>query len=139
MKTLLRFLTLAAMCSISSLASAANFRTVVIDAHLGERENKQLPVVEKHGLRNVHLYEGEEWVDVREAVGDEPHLLHDAHHRLTPIEAARLARDLEPQRLYWLEDPVPAAHPGRGEALAGLAAGQRAGRLYPVRNPCVIG
>ena len=34
-------------------------RTVVIDAHLGERENKQLPVVRKHGLRNVHLYEGE--------------------------------------------------------------------------------
>jgi uncharacterized protein (DUF362 family) len=45
-------------------------RTVVIDAHLGERENKQLPVVEAHGLRNVHLYEGEEWIHVRDAVGD---------------------------------------------------------------------
>ncbi len=46
-------------------------RTVVIDAHLGERENKQLPVVEAHGLRNIHLYEGdEEWVHIREAVGD---------------------------------------------------------------------
>jgi len=44
---------------------------VVIDAHLGERENKQLPVVQAHGLRNVHLYEGgEEWIPVREAVGD---------------------------------------------------------------------
>jgi uncharacterized protein (DUF362 family) len=43
---------------------------VVIDAHLGERENKQLPVVEAHGLRNVHLYEGEEWIPIREAVGD---------------------------------------------------------------------
>jgi uncharacterized protein (DUF362 family) len=41
----------------------------VIDAHLGERENKQLPVIQAHGLRNVHLYEGEEWVNVREAVG----------------------------------------------------------------------
>jgi uncharacterized protein (DUF362 family) len=49
---------------------ACHNRTVVIDAHLGERENKQLPVVEAHGLRNVHLYEGEEWVNVREAVGD---------------------------------------------------------------------
>ena len=38
------------------------------DAHLGERENKQLPVVRKHGLRNVHLYEGEEWIPIREAV-----------------------------------------------------------------------
>jgi uncharacterized protein (DUF362 family) len=46
-------------------------RTVVIDAHLGERENKQIDVIRAHGLRNVHLYEGgEEWIDVREAVGD---------------------------------------------------------------------
>ncbi len=45
-------------------------RTVVIDAHLGERENKQVDVIEAHGLRNVHLYEGEEWIDIREAVGD---------------------------------------------------------------------
>jgi uncharacterized protein (DUF362 family) len=27
-------------------------------------------VIEAHGLRNVHLYEGEEWIDIREAVGD---------------------------------------------------------------------
>ncbi|HNV72657.1 MAG TPA: DUF362 domain-containing protein, partial [Candidatus Ozemobacteraceae bacterium] len=45
-------------------------RTVVIDAHLGERENKQLDVIQTHGLRNVHLYEGEDWIDVRDAVGD---------------------------------------------------------------------
>ena len=45
---------------------------------------------------------------VRRAVGDEPHLLHDAHHRLTPIEAARLGKDLEPFRLFWLEDATPA-------------------------------
>ena len=53
-----------------SRVHACHNRTVVIDAHLGERENKQLAVVESHGLRNVHLYEGEEWIDVREAVGD---------------------------------------------------------------------
>jgi mannonate dehydratase len=45
---------------------------------------------------------------VREAHGFEFSLLHDAHHRLTPIEAARLGKDLEPCRLFWLEDPVPA-------------------------------
>jgi mannonate dehydratase len=44
----------------------------------------------------------------RETYGDELHLLHDVHHRLTPIEAARLAKDLEPFRLFWLEDPVAA-------------------------------
>ena len=45
-------------------------RTVVIDAHLGERENKHLPVIEAHDLRNIHLYEGEEWVHIEDAVGD---------------------------------------------------------------------
>ncbi|MFQ5590362.1 MAG: DUF362 domain-containing protein [Phycisphaerae bacterium] len=53
------------------LIHACQNRTVVIDAHLGERENKQINVIEAHGLRNVHLYEpGEEWVDIREAVGE---------------------------------------------------------------------
>jgi mannonate dehydratase len=40
--------------------------------------------------------------------GNEVELLHDVHHRLTPIEAARLARELEPYRLFWLEDCTPA-------------------------------
>ena len=33
---------------------------------------------------------------VRETFGDNIHLLHDVHHRCTPIEAARLAKELEP-------------------------------------------
>ena len=45
---------------------------------------------------------------VRSEFGSDPMFLHDAHHRLTPIEAARLGKDLEPYRLFWLEDPVPA-------------------------------
>jgi uncharacterized protein (DUF362 family) len=49
---------------------ACHNRTVVIDAHLGERENKQLPVVEAHGIRNIHLYEDEDWIPIGEAVGD---------------------------------------------------------------------
>jgi mannonate dehydratase len=45
---------------------------------------------------------------LREEFGPDVHLLHDAHHRLTPIEAARLGKELEPSHLFWLEDPVPA-------------------------------
>ena len=45
---------------------------------------------------------------VRDAIGWEHHLLHDVHHRLSPIEAARLGRKLEPFRLFWMEDPTPA-------------------------------
>lgn len=45
---------------------------------------------------------------LRAKFGEELHLLHDVHHRLTPIEAARLGKSLEPYHLFWLEDPVAA-------------------------------
>ena len=45
---------------------------------------------------------------LRDRFGFEPHLLHDVHHRLTPIEAGRLGKALEPYRLFWMEDPTPA-------------------------------
>jgi mannonate dehydratase len=45
---------------------------------------------------------------LREEFGDDLHLLHDVHHRCTPIEAARLGKALEPYHLFWLEDAVPA-------------------------------
>ena len=45
---------------------------------------------------------------IRTVYGNEPHFLHDVHHRLTPIEAASLGKDLESFRLFWLEDAVPA-------------------------------
>jgi mannonate dehydratase len=44
----------------------------------------------------------------RTRFGPELRLLHDAHHRLTPNEAAQLGRSLEAFGLFWLEDPVPA-------------------------------
>ncbi|MEP9400415.1 D-mannonate dehydratase ManD [Sphingomonas sp. VNH70] len=45
---------------------------------------------------------------LRETYGFEPHLLHDAHHRYTPQEAANLGKMLEPYQLFWLEDATPA-------------------------------
>jgi mannonate dehydratase len=44
----------------------------------------------------------------RKEFGPELPLLHDVHHRLTPIEAGRLGKALEPYHLFWLEDAVPA-------------------------------
>lgn len=44
----------------------------------------------------------------RAGLGWDVHLLHDVHHRLTPIEAGRLGKDLEPWRPFWIEDPTPA-------------------------------
>src|SRR6202171_3811552 len=46
---------------------------------------------------------------LRKEFGPDVLLLHDAHHRLSPIEAARLGKSLEPFHLFWLE------HPGSGE------------------------
>jgi mannonate dehydratase len=45
---------------------------------------------------------------LRKEFGPDVHLLHDVHHRLTPIEAARLGKELEPYHLFWMEDAVPA-------------------------------
>jgi mannonate dehydratase len=45
---------------------------------------------------------------VRAEFGPELPLLHDGHHRMTPIQAARLGKDLEPYDLFWLEDCTPA-------------------------------
>ncbi|MBG6182996.1 mannonate dehydratase [Arthrobacter sp. CAN_A214] len=45
---------------------------------------------------------------VRNEFGPELPLLHDGHHRMTPIEAAKLGKSLEPYDLFWLEDCTPA-------------------------------
>lgn len=44
---------------------------------------------------------------VRSEFGPELPLLHDGHHRMRPIQAAKLGRLLEPYDLFWLEDCTP--------------------------------
>ncbi|GAA1445884.1 D-mannonate dehydratase ManD [Nocardiopsis tropica] len=66
---------------------------------------------------------------VRGEFGPELPLLHDAHHRLTPTQAARLGRSLEPFDLFWLEDCTPAENPEalrlvRGHTTTPLAIGE---------------
>jgi mannonate dehydratase len=43
---------------------------------------------------------------VRSKIGYELFLLHDIHERLAPIDAIRMAKSLEPYRLFFLEDPL---------------------------------
>ena len=43
---------------------------------------------------------------LRRALGDEVELLHDVHERVHPIQVIQLARDLEPYKLFFLEDPL---------------------------------
>ena len=41
---------------------------------------------------------------VRSVIGDDVELLHDVHERLAPADAVTFAKDLEPYRLFFLED-----------------------------------
>lgn len=43
---------------------------------------------------------------VRAKIGFDLFLLHDIHERIAPIDAIRMARALEPYRLFFLEDPL---------------------------------
>jgi mannonate dehydratase len=68
------------------------------------------------GLPEEQVWSTEAYLDfapklfeaIRDRHGMGFHLLHDAHHRMTPIEAARFGKAAEPYRLFWLEDPTPA-------------------------------
>lgn len=71
-----------------------------------EPAHKGLPHTEFWDTSKYLNYLPQLFSKVRETFGRDVHLLHDVHHRCTPIEAARLAKELEPFHLFWLEDPV---------------------------------
>ncbi|MFC0336457.1 mannonate dehydratase [Kushneria avicenniae] len=76
---------------------------------------------------------------VRERFGDDLHVLHDVHHRLTPIEAARLGKEVEPYHLFWLEDCVPAENQGafrliRQHTTTPLAVGEVFNSIHDCRE-----
>lgn len=43
---------------------------------------------------------------LRENLGEDVDLLHDVHERINPIQACRLAKELEPVHMFFLEDPI---------------------------------
>lgn len=73
-----------------------------------EPADADLPSTEIWSTEKYLNFVPELFAAVRKEFGRDIHLLHDVHHRLTPIEAARLAKELEPYHLFWLEDSVPA-------------------------------
>lgn len=98
-------------------------------------------------LPRENLWSTEKYLDhvprlfeaLRERFGFEPHLLHDVHHRLTPIEAARLGRALEPYRLFWLEDAVSAENQDawrqlRAHTVTPLAVGEVFNSIWDCRT-----
>jgi mannonate dehydratase len=73
-----------------------------------EPADADLPSTEVWSTEKYLNFVPELFAAVRKEFGRDIHLLHDVHHRLTPIEAARLAKELEPYHLFWLEDSVAA-------------------------------
>ena len=75
---------------------------------------------------------------VREAVGWDVDILVEMHRRLAPMHARRIAREIEPFRPFWYEEPVLAENV---DALAAVkrdiqsARGDRRGALHQVRVP----
>ena len=92
----------------SGVPGLASTYGVSKDRYFYEPADSDLPTenvwsTEKYMRAVVPLFD-----KAREALGWDVHLLHDIHHRLTPIEAGRLGKDLEPYRPFWLEDATPA-------------------------------
>ena len=99
------YLAVRAQCGVPGLESTYG---VSRDKMFYEPAEKGLPPEniwssEKYLLQVPKLFKA-----LRSEYGDDLHLLHDSHHRLTPIQAARLGKELEPYHLFWLEDAVPA-------------------------------
>lgn len=67
-----------------------------------------LPVEEKWDTAAYLRHVPTVFEAVRNEFGPELTLLHDGHHRMTPREAAKLGKSLEPYDLFWLEDCTPA-------------------------------
>jgi mannonate dehydratase len=73
-----------------------------------EPAEKEAPLENQWSTEDYLRFVPQLFARLRKEFGPEVHMLHDAHHRLTPIEAGRLGKELEPFHLWWLEDPTPA-------------------------------
>ncbi|HZT70160.1 MAG TPA: enolase C-terminal domain-like protein [Terriglobia bacterium] len=48
--------------------------------------------------------------ECRKQLGEEVELIHDVHERVSPHQAVQFAKELEPIRLFYLEDPLSPEH-----------------------------
>ncbi|MDF0542165.1 D-galactonate dehydratase family protein [Sphingobium sp. H39-3-25] len=92
-------------CGVPGMASTYG---VSKDRYFYEPADADLPTENVWNTSKYMRVVPELFKAAREALGWDVHLLHDIHHRLTPIEAGRLGKDLEPYRPFWLEDATPA-------------------------------
>jgi mannonate dehydratase len=99
--------------SVYGVASSANASTGTGAGTDGRYDyeparRSDLPVQETWDTRAYLRHVPTVFEAVRGEFGPELPLLHDGHHRMTPIQAAQLGKSLEPYDLFWLEDCTPA-------------------------------
>jgi mannonate dehydratase len=92
-------------CGVPGMASTYG---VSKDKYFYEPADADLPTENVWNTSKYMRVVPELFKAAREALGWDVHLLHDIHHRLTPIEAGRLGKDLEQYRPFWLEDATTA-------------------------------
>ncbi|MDR6802413.1 MULTISPECIES: D-mannonate dehydratase ManD [Asticcacaulis] len=78
------------------------------DKKFYEPAEGELPLETVWDTRKYLNYVPQLFDKLRDTYGFDHHLLHDVHHRLTPLEAAQLGKRLEPYSLFWMEDSTPA-------------------------------
>ena len=66
--------------------------------------NRPLPPEEEWSTQKYFCMIEDLFRHARDQLGDDIHLLHDVHSRLTPIESAKLGKLLEAYNLFFLED-----------------------------------
>lgn len=104
-----------------------------------EPADADLPTEESWSTHKYMNFVPKVFEAVRKEFGPDLHLLHDVHHRLTPIEAARLGKLLEPYHLFWLEDCTPAENQEafrliRQHTTTPLAVGEIFNSIHDCRN-----
>lgn len=123
-------------CGVPGMASTYG---VSKDRYFYEPADSDLPTENVWNTSKYLRVVPELFKAAREALGWDVHLLHDIHHRLTPIEAGRLGKDLEPYRPFWLEDATPAENQEafkliRQHTTAPLAVGEIFNSIHDCRE-----
>jgi len=125
-------------CAIPGLAST--YGTLADKKDYYElQSNRPLPP-EQPWDSNLYLnFIPELFKKAREKFGNEIQLLHDVHNRLSPIEAARLAKELEPYNLLFLEDAVTAENQSnyktvRHHSTTPLAVGETFNSIWDAKD-----
>jgi mannonate dehydratase len=120
-----------------------NFKQPHQDTELGRIEIDAKDVINQVGIWDSEVYMNE-LIRVtgllRKKLGSYIGLIHDVHGRLNPKQAARVAKELEPYKLYFLEDPVEPMQKKhlsliRNYSITPLAMGELYTNIYECIDP----